>query len=170
MKEIVGEDRRIFIALKLKNIDQLIEATCIRDYHLAQYCVKQGYMLDLIKKYLRSLNEFVTFLVLRKKGLKHDIVNERIILLQQGLTKWSGKYKKASAKRFYQCQMKDNVVLIDEKQIKQYKESSYYLEPIGLFNKFQEVVQNVDKRQLFIKGFFNSFNWVSLCSSLMSMC
>ena len=42
--------------------------------------------------------------------------------------------------------MEDYAVFIDEKQIKQYKESSYYLEPIELFNKFQGV-QNVDKRQ-----------------------
>ena len=95
-KEIVAEVRRIFIALKLKSIDQLIEGTCIRDNYLAQYCVKQGYMPDSIKKYLRSLNEFVTFLVLRKKELKHDIENEPLILLQQRLTKWSGKYKKKS--------------------------------------------------------------------------
>ena len=86
-KEIVAEVRRIFIALKLKNIDQLIEGTCIRDYYLAQYCVKQGYMQDSIKKYLRNLNEFVTFPVLRKKDLNHDIENERLILLQRRLTK-----------------------------------------------------------------------------------
>ena len=148
-KEIVAEARRIFIALKLKNIDQLIEGTCIRDYYLAQYCVKQDYRPDSIKKYLRSLNDFVTFLVLKKKKkeLKHDIKNERLILLQQKLIKWSGKYKKASATRFFQHQMEDYAVFIDEKHIKQYKESSYYLEPIELFNKFQEGVQNVDKRQ-----------------------
>ena len=67
-KEIVAEVRRIFIVLKLKNIDQLIEGTCIRDYYVAQYCVKQDYRSDSIKKYLRSLNEFVTFLVLKKKS------------------------------------------------------------------------------------------------------
>ena len=55
-QEIVAEVRRIFIALKLKSIDQLIEGTCIRDNYLAQYCVKQGYMPDSIKKYLRSLS------------------------------------------------------------------------------------------------------------------
>ena len=65
--------------------------------------------------------------MLRKNELKHDIENECLILLRQRLTKWSGKYKKASAKRFFQRQMKDHSVLIDEKQIKQYKESSYYL-------------------------------------------
>ena len=88
----------------------------------------------------------MTFLVLRKKELKHDIGNERLILPQQRLTKWSGKYKKASAQRFFQRQMEDHAVLIDERQIKQYRESSCYLKPIGLLNKFQGV-QNVGKRQ-----------------------
>ena len=78
------------------------------------------------------MNKFVTFLVLKKKELKHDIENERLILLQQKLTKWSGKYKKASAKRFRQRQMEDYAVFIDKKQIKQYKESSYHLDPIGV--------------------------------------
>ena len=73
-KEIVAEARRIFIALKLKNIDQLIEGTCIRDYYLAQYCVKQDYRPDSIKKYLRSLNEFVTFLVLKKKKKSSNMI------------------------------------------------------------------------------------------------
>ena len=45
-KEIVAEVRRIFNALKLKNIDQLIKGTCICDYYSAQYCVKQGYRLN----------------------------------------------------------------------------------------------------------------------------
>ena len=44
--------------------------------------------------------------------------------------------------------MEDYAVFIDEKQMKHYKESSYYLEPIELFIKFQEGVQKVDKRQL----------------------
>ena len=87
----------------------------------------------------------MTFVVLRKKELRHDIENERLILLQQWITKWSGEYKKSSAKRFFQRQMEDHAVLIDEKQIKQYRESSYYLEPIGLFNKLLEVAQNVGK-------------------------
>ena len=92
----------------------------------------------------------MTFLVLRKKEFRHDIENERLILLQQWITKWSGKYKKSSAKRFFQRQMEDHAVLIDEKQIKQYRESSYYLEPIGLFNKLLEVAQNVGKRQFYL--------------------
>ena len=51
----------------------------------------------------------------KKKELKHDIENERLILLQQKLIKWSGKYKKASATRFFQHQMEDYAVFIDEK-------------------------------------------------------
>ena len=87
------------------------------------------------------------FLCWKKKEPNRYIENERLILRQLRLTKWSGKYKKASTKRFSQRQMEDYAVLIDEKQIKQYKESSYYLEPIELFSNFQERVQNVDKQQ-----------------------
>ena len=92
----------------------------------------------------------MTFLVLRKKELRHGIENERLILLQQSITKWSGKYRKFSAKRFFQRQIEDHAVLIDEKLIKQCRESIYYLEPIGLFNKFQEVAQNVGTRQFYL--------------------
>ena len=129
-KEIVAEVKQIFVAFKLKNFEQLIEGTSSRDYYLAQYCTQQGYMLHSIKKYLRSSNKFVTFLVLRKKEHKHNIENEHLILLQQILIKQSGKYTKASAKRLFQHQIEDHDLLIDEKQIKQYKESRYYLEPM----------------------------------------
>ena len=45
-KDIVADVRQIIIALKLTNIDQLIEGTFIRDYYLDKYCVKQGHMPD----------------------------------------------------------------------------------------------------------------------------
>ena len=101
----------------------------------------------LNKKIFKEFERICDFSCVEKKELKHDIENKRLILLQQKLIKWSGKYKKASGKRFFQRQMEDYAVFINEKQIKQYKESSYYLEPIELFNKFQEGVQNVKKQQ-----------------------
>ena len=82
-------------------------------------CNEKGYKPGSIRENVRSLNEFYTFLVIRRSEISlHYLSNEEIVLLQKNVTKWSGTYKKPGRERFYEGQMKDYQVLVDEKEIK----------------------------------------------------
>ena len=81
MKETVNEVRRIGIIIKAESINDLIKANLIRDVYLV-VCNEKGYKPDSIRKYLRSLNKFYTFLVIRRSELLlHYLPNEEIVLL-----------------------------------------------------------------------------------------
>ena len=88
---------------------------------------------------MRSLNEFYTFLVIRRSEISlHYLSNEEIVLLQKNVTKWSGTYKKPARERFYEKQMEDYQVLVDDKQIKLYFERYHAKEARNLFREPKE--------------------------------
>ena len=88
---------------------------------------------------MRSLNEFYTFLVIRRSEISlHYLSNEEIVLLQKNVTKWPRTYKKPARERFYERQMEDYQVLVDDKQIKLYFERYHAKEAGNLFREPKE--------------------------------
>ena len=146
-QETVNEVRRIGIIIKGQSINDLLKANLIRDVYLG-ICNEKGYKPDSIRKYLRSLNEFYTFLVLRRSEISlHYLSNEEIVLLQKNVTKWSGTYKKPARERFYERQMEDYQVLVDDKQIKIYFESSHAQEAANLFRELKENDRRITQKE-----------------------
>ena len=119
----------------------------IRDVYFG-VCNENGYIPDSFRKYLRSLNEFYTFLVIRRSEISlHYLSNEKIVLLKHKVTKWSGTYKKPARKRFYERQMEDYQVLVHDKPIKIYFESSHAKEAANLFSKLKENGRRIRQKE-----------------------
>ena len=124
-EETVNQVRRTGIIIKAESINDFLKANLIRDVYLG-VCNEKCYKADLIRKYLRSLNKFYTFLVIQRSEISlHHLSNEQIVLLQKNVTKWPGTYNKHARERFYERQMEYCQVLVDDKQIKIYFESSH---------------------------------------------
>ena len=88
-EEAVSEVCRLGIIIKAQSINDFLTVNLIRDVKLGVFN-ERGYKPDSIRKYLRSLNEFYTFLVLRRSEISlHYLSNEEIVLLQKNVTKWS---------------------------------------------------------------------------------
>ena len=66
--ETVNEVRRIEIIIKAQSINDFLKANLIRGVYLG-VCNEKGYKPGSIRKYLRSLNEFYTFLVIRRSEI-----------------------------------------------------------------------------------------------------
>ena len=147
VKETVNEVRRIGIIIKAESINDLIKANLIRDVYLA-VCNEKSYKPGSIRENVRSLNKFYTFLVIRRSEISlHYLSNEEIVLLQKNVTKWSGTYKKPARERFYERQMKDYQVLVDEKEIKIYFESFHAKEAVNLFREPKENDRTIAQKQ-----------------------
>ena len=117
---IVSEVRRIAIIIRAERLDDLLNEKKIRDVYLG-FCSQKGYKPAAIMKYLRSLNDFYDFLIVRSSELPlFNISNEYIIRLQKRVEAWSGKYKKPARERFWERQMEDYKILVDDKQIEIY--------------------------------------------------
>ena len=147
VKETVNEVRRIGIIIKAESINDLIKANLIRDVYLA-VCNEKSYKPGSIRENVRSLNKFYTFLVIRRSEISlHYLSNEEIVLLQKNVTKWSGTYKKPAREKFYDRQMKDYQVLVDDKQIKIYFESSHAKEAVNLLREPKENDRTIAQKQ-----------------------
>lgn len=95
---ICSEVKRIDVVIGAQELKDLLDSSKIRDQYLT-YCSEKQHKPDSIRKYLRSLNRFYTFLVIRRKELSMDYIsNEELILLQQKITNWSGQYNKKEGK------------------------------------------------------------------------
>ena len=146
-EETVNEVRRIGMIIKAESINDLLKANLIRDVYL-EVCNEKGYKPDSVRKYLRSLNEFYTFLVIRRSEISlHYLSNEEIVLLQKNVTKWSGTYKKPARERFYERQMEDYQVLVDDKQINIYFESSHTKKAANLFRELKENDRRITQKE-----------------------
>ena len=133
--------------IKAESINDLLQANLIRDVYL-EVCNEKGYKPDSIRKYLRSLNEFYPFLVIRRSEISlHYLSNEEIVLLQKNVTKWSGTYKKPARERFYESQMEDYQVLVDDKQINIYFKSSHAKEAANLFRELKENDRRITQKE-----------------------
>ena len=147
MKETVNEVRRIGIIIKAESINDFLKANLIRDVYLG-VCNEKCYKADLIRKNLRGLSKFYTFLVIRRSEISlHYLSNEEIVLLQKNFTKWSGTYNKHARERFYERQMEYYQVLVDDKQIKIYFESSHAKEAVNLFREPKENDRTIAQKQ-----------------------
>ena len=82
-EETVNEVHRIRIIIKAQSINDFLKANLIRDVYLG-VCNEIGYKAGSIRKYLRSLNKFYTFSVIRRSEISlHYLSNEEIVLLQK---------------------------------------------------------------------------------------
>ena len=82
-EETVNEVHRIRIIIKAQSINDFLKANLIRDVYLG-VCNEIGYKAGFIRKYLRSLNKFYTFSVIRRSEISlHYLSNEEIVLLQK---------------------------------------------------------------------------------------
>ena len=82
-EETVNEVHRIRIIIKAQSINDFLKANLIRDVYLG-FCNEIGYKAGSIRKYLRSLNKFYTFSVIRRSEISlHYLSNEEIVLLQK---------------------------------------------------------------------------------------
>ena len=134
---ICSEVKRIGVVIGAHELKDLLDSSKIRDQYLT-YCSEKEHKPDSIRKYLRSLNHFYTFLVIRRKELSMDYIsNEELILLQQKITNWSGQYKKKGRERYWDRQMEDYEILVDDIQIKKYCESSHAHEALCIFRELR---------------------------------
>ena len=67
-EETVSEVCRLGIIIKAQSINDFLTVNLIRDVKLGVFN-ERGYKPDSIRKYLRSLNEFYTFLVIRRSEI-----------------------------------------------------------------------------------------------------
>ena len=63
------------------------------------------------------------------------------------LQKAAGTYKKPARERFYERQMEDYQVLVDDKQIKTYLESSHAKEAVNFFREPKENDRTITQKQ-----------------------
>ena len=146
-EETVNEVRRIGIIIKAESINDFLKANLIRDVYLG-VCNEKCYKADLIRKNLRGLSKFYTFLVIRRSEISlHYLSNEEIVLLQKNVTKWSGTYNKHARERFYERQMEYYQVFVDDKQIKIYFESSHAKEVANLFREPKENDRRITQKE-----------------------
>ena len=147
VKETVNEVRKIGIIIKAESINDLINANLIMHVLIA-VCNEKSYKPGSVRENVRSLNEFYTFLAIRRSEISlHYLSNEEIVLLQKNVTKWSGTYKKPARERFYERQMEDYQVLVDDKQIKTYFESSHAKEAVNFFREPKENDRTITQKQ-----------------------
>ena len=96
----MSEVGRIGIIIRAERLDDLLNEKKIRDDYLG-FCGQKGYKPAVIMKYLRSLNDFYDFLIVRSPEMPLlNISNENIIRLQKRMEAWSGKHKKPARERF----------------------------------------------------------------------
>ena len=147
---IVSEVRRIGIIIRAERVDDLLNEKKIRDDYLG-FCIQKGYKPAAIMKYLRSLNDFYDFLIVRSPKLPlFNISNENIIRLQKRVEAWSGKYKKPARERFWERQMEDYKILVDDKQIEIYCQSSHAKEASVLFREFNDKSRRITLKEFCI--------------------
>ena len=77
----------------------------------------------------------------------HYLSTEEIVLLQKNVTIWSGTYKKPARERFYERQMEDYQVLVDDKQKKIYFESYHAKEAANLFREPKENDERITQKE-----------------------
>ena len=146
-KEMKGEVRRIGIVIEAVTVDDFVNEVKIRDKYL-DFCNNKGYKPDSIQKYLRSLSEFYDFLMLRRSELHLSLIsNEKILLLQKKLANWSGRYKKPSRERFWERQMEDYQILVDERQIKIYFDHNHAKDATKLFNELKNNWRRISQQE-----------------------
>ena len=146
-KEIKGEVRRIGIVIEAVTVDDFVNEVKIRDKYL-DFCNNKGYKPDSVRKYLRSLSEFYDFLMLRRSELHLSLIsNEKILLLQKKLANWSGRYKKPSRERFWERQMEDYQILVDERQIKIYFDHNHSKDATKLFNELKNNWRRISQQE-----------------------
>ena len=150
-KEIASEVRRIGVAISAEDVSDFLDESKIRDRYLGDYCVFRGFQPDSVKKYIGSLKEFYVFLLGRKKEIKKEfgikISTETIVRMQDKLERWKKTYKKASNRRFWQRQMEDYQVLVDDKQIQIYDNSNFCAESKRLFEDLSDSIKNVTRSE-----------------------
>ena len=144
---ICSKAQRIGVAIGAHELKDLLDSSKIREQYLTYCNEKTKHKSDSIRKYLRSLNHFYTFLVIRRKELIYSmeyISNEELILLQQKITNWSGQYKKKGRERYLDRQMEDYEILVDDTQIEKYCGSSHAQEALSIFREL-----HLKERKLF---------------------
>ena len=130
-------------------IDDFINEVKIQDKYL-DFCHNRGYKPDSIRKYLRSLSEFYDLLMLRRSELHLSLIsNEKILLLQKKLANWSGRYRKPSRERFWERQMEDYQILVNERQIKIYLDYSLAKNAIRFFSELKNNWRRIISQQEF---------------------
>ena len=104
-KQICAEVSRAFFCIHTERVDDIFKGDCLRDQYLIDYCVNRKHSALSIRKYLRSLGDFLSFLVIECIAL--SVTPQDISQLKEKLTMWSKHYKTAADSRFWERQIED---------------------------------------------------------------
>ena len=130
-KQIVADVRRALTAIHAEELEELFDGDCLRDKYLMGYCVKKNHSALSIRKYLRSLIDFLSFLIVERIPL--SVTSNDIIRMKEKLALWSKNYKTAANSRYWERQIEDYEVLVTPEHVQVYEKSEHAMKAKELF-------------------------------------
>ena len=92
-KQIVQDVKRIFQALEMKKLEDLFVKNNFRNKYLKGYCLEKHFKTLTIRKYLRDMSAFLSFLIIDELD-DISISFDDILKLKLKIANWSKTYKK----------------------------------------------------------------------------
>ena len=100
------------------------------------YCVKKNHSALSLRKYLRSLIDFLSFLIVER--IPMSVTSNDIMRLKEKLALWSKNYKDTANARYWERQIKDYEVLVTPEHVKVYENSDHTMKAKELFKILKE--------------------------------
>ena len=96
-KQIASEVRRVFLSMRLTSLVELLQKNRIRDEYLMGYCLEKKHVAESVKKYLKSLEDFLSFLIIDEIDIT-GISTDKILQTKLKIIIWKKEYKKDAEK------------------------------------------------------------------------
>lgn len=119
-KQVVGDFRRIYNAVKPTSILQFLSTNLLKEEYLSKYCKEKNYTAETIRKYLRAVIDFCSFLI-TENPIK-EIDSEIALKMKLRTTNWIKQQKKDSKIQAWEKMNEDLHILVDSEQFKKYEE------------------------------------------------
>ena len=144
-KQICAEVRRVFFCINAERVEDIFKGDCLRDQYLMDYCVKRKHSALSIRKYLRSIGDFLSFLVIERVVL--SVTPQDISQLKEKLSMWSKHYKSAADSRFWERQIEDYKVLVTPDEYNLYENSEHAVNAKQLFDSLKDHPRQVSSEE-----------------------
>ena len=121
-KQIVQDVKRIFQALEMNKLEDLLVKNNFRNIYMKGYCVEKHFKTLTIRKYLGDMSAFLSFLIIDELD-DISIYFDDILKLKLKIANWSKTYKKSTDQEDWKRKLVEADNLIDETHLQQYEGS-----------------------------------------------
>ena len=134
-KQIASEVRRVFLSMRLTSLVELFQKNRIRDEYLMGYCLEKKHAAESVKKYLKSLEDFLSFLIIDEIDIT-GVSTDKILQTKLKIIIWKKEYKKDAEKVSWLKEIQQYEMLVDPTQVRQYQNSDSAVKARRLYKHF----------------------------------